>query len=79
MSISTNPSQLYRIADLATTKGKTGILPVAPASIWRWVADGNFPQPFSIGKRCTVWSAADVEAWLSEQQSAPQQAKNAGL
>lgn len=57
-------SRIIRIADIATTPKKTGILPVSPATIWRWVRDGKFPKPFKIG--CiTAWYADDVAAFIS--------------
>jgi prophage regulatory protein len=59
-------SRVIRVADIATTKGKAGMLPVSPATIWRWVRDGKFPKPFKIGASVTVWYAADVEAFISQ-------------
>lgn len=56
--------QVIRIADLATTKGKPGKLPVSPATVWRWVREGKFPKPFKLGESVTVWDAAEVEAFI---------------
>jgi prophage regulatory protein len=56
-------NRVIRIADIASTPSKPGILPVSPATIWRWVRDGKFPKPFKIG--CiTAWYAADIDAFV---------------
>jgi predicted DNA-binding transcriptional regulator AlpA len=58
----------YRLAQLASTKDKPGLLPVGPATIWRWVRDGRFPRPYTIGQRCTVWDKNSVDQWLATQR-----------
>jgi predicted DNA-binding transcriptional regulator AlpA len=62
--------RIYRMSKLATNGGKVGILPVSPATIWRWVASGHFPKPFKLGVGTTVWNAAEVEAFIASQQEA---------
>lgn len=62
--------QLIRIADIATTPTKAGILPVSPATIWRWVRDGKFPQPFKLSAGVTAWYAADVEQFIAASSGA---------
>lgn len=57
--------RVIRIADIATTPTKAGILPVSPATIWRWVKDGKFPQPFKLGAGVTAWHAADIEQFIA--------------
>ena len=63
--------RVVRITDLATTKNKPGRLPVSPATLWRWVAQGRFPAPFKLGPNVTVWDLDQVEAHLA-QHAAPQ-------
>lgn len=58
---------VVRIADIASTPKKSGILPVSPATIWRWVRDGKFPQPFKLGTCVTGWYAADIEAFIAQR------------
>lgn len=65
-----NTRRIIRIADIATTPTKTGILPVSPATIWRWVKDGKFPQPFKLGAGVTAWHAADVEQFIAASSAA---------
>jgi predicted DNA-binding transcriptional regulator AlpA len=48
------------------------MLPVSPATVWRWVREGKngFPKPFKLGAGTTVFDAAQVEAFISAQQAA---------
>jgi prophage regulatory protein len=59
--------RVIRIAELATTKGKPGKLPVSPATIWRWVREDRFPKPFKLGDAVTVWDLDLVEAFIDRQ------------
>lgn len=76
-------TRLLRIADIATftTPAKTGKsgelltpskrnigkLPVSPATIWRWVRQGQFPQPFKLSQSVTVWNATEVDAFVARR------------
>jgi predicted DNA-binding transcriptional regulator AlpA len=62
--------RVIRIAELASTKGKSGKLPVSPTTVWRWVREGRFPKPFKLGASVTVWDADEVEAFISQQADA---------
>ena len=64
--------RVYRMAKLATTKNNQGLLPVSPATIWRFVKDGTFPRPFKLGENCTVWDASEVDAWLASRKETAQ-------
>ncbi|HET8700989.1 MAG TPA: AlpA family phage regulatory protein [Nitrococcus sp.] len=58
-----NVTQLYLSdRDLAIRYG------VNRASIWRWTASGDLPEPVRLGGRTTRWRLADIEA--HEAQSA---------
>ena len=59
--------QVIRIAELASTPGKPGKLPVSPATVWRWVRECRFPKPFKLGDSVTVWNLADVEAFITQR------------
>jgi predicted DNA-binding transcriptional regulator AlpA len=56
-----------RISEVATTKTKRGLVPVSPATVWRWVAEGKFPKPFKLGPNTTVFDLDQVEAFLAKQ------------
>ncbi|WP_369812226.1 helix-turn-helix transcriptional regulator [Janthinobacterium sp. SUN211] len=59
--------KVIRIAELATTKGRPGKLPVSPATVWRWVREGKFPKPFKLGESVTVWDLDQVEAFITKR------------
>lgn len=61
------PQRIIRLADLATTPNKIGRVPVSPATIWRWVAEGTFPAPFKLGPNTTVWDLDQIEAYLAQK------------
>jgi prophage regulatory protein len=58
-------TRVIRLAQLASTKGKPGLLPVSPATVWRWVREGRLPRPFKLGAGTTVWDAAQVDAFIA--------------
>jgi prophage regulatory protein len=59
--------RIIRLAELASTKGKPGKLPVSPDTIWRWVRSGKFPAPFKLSARVTVWDLDRVEAFIAQR------------
>jgi prophage regulatory protein len=58
--------QVIRINELASTQNRRGKLPVSPATVWRWVRGGQFPKPFKLGNRVTVWNLAEVDAFIEQ-------------
>ncbi len=44
-----------------------GIIPIAPATLWRWVANGTFPEPVKLSPRVTAWRIEDIKKWLLEK------------
>jgi prophage regulatory protein len=73
------PRSLLRLRQLASTAQRPGLLPVSPTTIWRMVKAGEFPQPFKLGMKCTVWDALEVEAFIERQRIAQGQGnKNGG-
>lgn len=69
--------RLIRISELASTSGKPGMIPASPATIWRWVKAGAFPQPVRLSDRVTAWDAAQVDAFIATRR-ATQGAATAG-
>jgi len=63
------PNRVYRMRQLASCQGREGVLPVGPATIWRWVRAGRFPAPFKLGKGTTVWDAVAVENFLAARRN----------
>ena len=58
--------QIIRLNELASTKNRSGKLPVSPATVWRWVREGQFPKPFKLSNRVTVWNLAEVDAFIAQ-------------
>ena len=61
------PQRVIRISELASTKDKPGLLPVSPATWWRWVSQGKAPAPFKLGPNTTCWDLNQVEAFIAKQ------------
>jgi prophage regulatory protein len=59
-----------RLSQLATTPKKQGLLPISPATIWRKVANDEFPKPIKLGPKLTAWDVQEVESWLAAQKGA---------
>jgi len=62
-------SRIIRLSELATTPKKDGMIPVSPATIWRWVKTGKFPAPFKLSESITVWNLDDIEAFVFRRQN----------
>ena len=62
--------RVYRLLQLVGNKSKPGLLPVSPATIWRWSRDpkSGWPRPFKLGASTTVWDANEVEAFIAAKQ-----------
>lgn len=43
------------------------LLPVHSATLIMWARDGRFPKPVKLNGT-TVWSRAEVEAWIESQR-----------
>jgi prophage regulatory protein len=37
------------------------------STIYRWMSEGRFPKPVSLGKRSVAWSADDIDLWISHR------------
>jgi prophage regulatory protein len=67
-----NRELLIRINELASHKGRPGMVPVSPATLWRWVKAGKFPAPVRLSDRVTAWEASKVNAWIQSRSSEAQ-------
>lgn len=43
------------------------ILPISPATLWRWVAAGKFPKPVKFSSHVTAWRVEDIIRWLNSK------------
>lgn len=44
-----------------------GIVPFSPATLWRRVKAGEFPQPVKLSARVTAWRCEDVHVWMQSR------------
>jgi len=42
-------------------------LTVSQATIWRWVAQGTFPQPIKLSTRVTVWRKTELDDFFTKK------------
>ena len=42
------------------------IVPLGKSTVWKMVAEGNFPQPIKLTERCTAWRESEVQQWMEE-------------
>ena len=57
------PSAFLREAQLVPH-----MIPVSPATLWRWVREGTFPKPVRLSSRVTAWRVEDVQAWMQSRK-----------
>jgi prophage regulatory protein len=43
-------------------------LGISNATLYRWVANGMFPKPHSLGPSMSFWRTSTVNAWLDQQK-----------
>jgi len=43
---------------------------VSPATIYRWIKEGNFPKPVRLGANMVRWKASDIKAWMMQKEIA---------
>lgn len=51
------------IDSLVSLKDVCKLVGVSRSTIYKWISDGNFPQPIRIGKRAVRWSSQALVVW----------------
>lgn len=64
-----SPDAFYRIPGITGAPDGNGVrqeplIPISPATIWRWVRTGRFPKPVKLGPGVTAWRGADLIAFI---------------
>ena len=44
------------------------IIPIHPATLWRWVQAGQFPSPVHLSRRVTAWEVGAVRRGMAERK-----------
>ncbi|MFL9913939.1 AlpA family phage regulatory protein [Paraburkholderia fungorum] len=47
------------------------LVPVSRATWYAGIKAGRYPQPVSLGPRCSAWRASDIQRLVSQGVSAP--------
>lgn len=42
------------------------IIPLSKSTWWKGVAEGRFPKPIKLSKRCTAWRTSDIRNLLED-------------
>lgn len=59
-----NPAELQAIR-LPQVEARTGL---KRTQIYKFEAEGNFPERIKLGERATAWYSHEVDAWLLSRQ-----------
>ena len=49
--------KLLRMRDLTSEYG------LFPATVYRWIGEGGFPLPISLGGNSVAWNREEIEEW----------------
>lgn len=61
------PTELPPTGYIRQRKLIPAIVPVSPATLWRWVKSGQFPPPCKLGQNTTAWNVQHVRQWLDSK------------
>jgi prophage regulatory protein len=70
-------AEIVGMNQLATAKEVCALLRIGRTTLWRWVKEGSFPRPLTVGAHCTRWRQAEIEEWLISAK--PQLRTSAGF
>lgn len=43
------------------------IIPISPATLWRWVKQRRIAAPVKLGEQVSAWKVGDIRDWLAAQ------------
>lgn len=55
------PSRLIRLKEVQNRVG------LGRSTIYRWMAEGNFPKPVRLGGHAVAWVLEDIDRWVSQR------------
>ncbi|MCU1748599.1 helix-turn-helix transcriptional regulator [Pseudomonas sp. 6D_7.1_Bac1] len=53
--------KIIRLKDVVGTTG------LGRSTIYKYVAEGSFPKPVSLGDRCVGWLEGEVQGWILDR------------
>ena len=60
-------SEQYKVLRLPAVLDRVGL---GRASIYAYMARGDFPRPIRVGKSAVAWRERDIIEWLSSREAA---------
>lgn len=54
--------------DLLSPREVQERLSIPQSTLYRWIAQGDFPKPIKIGPRRTAFKLSDIQEWLEKQE-----------
>ena len=58
----TTTTKLLRIKEVSEMTG------LAISTLWKYIKNNNFVQPFKLSPRVTVFDSTEIEAWIEERK-----------
>lgn len=55
------PTRLIRLKEVQNRVG------LGRSTIYRWMAEGNFPKPVRLGGHAVAWVLDDIDRWVSKR------------
>ena len=52
-----------RLLRLPAVKEKTGL---SRTTLYRWVQEGRFPRPVSLGPNTVAWRESELDRWIAQ-------------
>jgi prophage regulatory protein len=52
------PMRVMRLKEVLDTTG------LSRSTVYKYIADGDFPKPVTLGERCVGWVESEVFEWL---------------
>lgn len=53
--------RLLKLKDVMHTTG------LARSTVYKYINDGNFPKPLSLGERNVAWLESEIQDWILEK------------
>lgn len=51
-------------------------VPKGTTTIYRWIRQGRFPRPYTIGPGSVAWLEREINAWMAARQPTPARASH---
>lgn len=59
------------IGDRNNPTANPPLIPIDHSTLWRWVRQGEFPEPIKLGRKVTAWPVHAVLEWMRQKGGMP--------